>query len=234
MKHWSVFKIIVIKSMLLATFLTTTAFYVNPLPKLFLIGDSISIQYGSYLEKYLEGEVQFERKVDDGSAEKNLDIPTGANGGDSRMVLEYLRNKIQDEQFTPDYLLLNCGLHDIKRNPESNKIQVSEDEYRKNIEAIFQLLKNKDIQMVWMRTTPVVDSIHNAKQSSFKRYVADLELYNQIADEVCAKENIPVIDLYDFTQKLGIEQFADHVHYKEHARDLQAAYIAGFLESYIK
>lgn len=204
------------------------------LPKLFLIGDSISIQYGPFLEKYIQGKVQFERKVDDGSAEKNLDIPTGANGGDSRMVLEYLINKIQDEQFTPDYLLLNCGLHDIKRNPESNKIQVSEDEYRKNLEAILQLLKNKEIQVVWMRTTPVVDSIHNAKQSSFKRYAADLELYNQIADEVCAKENIPVIDLYNFTQKLGIEQFADHVHYKEHARDLQAAYIAGFLESYIK
>ena len=224
----------VLNIMLLVTFFAITAFCVKPLPKLFLIGDSISIQYGPFLKKYLQGKVQFERKVDDGSAEKNLDIPTGANGGDSRMVLEYLRTKVQDPQFTPDYLLLNCGLHDIKRNYESNKIQVSKDEYRKNLEAIFQLLKDKQIQLIWMKTTPVVDSIHNAKQKWFKRYSADLEVYNKIADEICAKENIPEIDLYDFTKKLGVDQFADHVHYKEHARDLQAAYISGFLESYIK
>ncbi|MBD0777837.1 SGNH/GDSL hydrolase family protein [Maribacter sp. ANRC-HE7] len=224
----------VLNLMLLVTFFAITAFYVKPLPKLFLIGDSISIQYGPFLEKYLQGKVQFERKVDDGSAEKNLDIPTGANGGDSSMVLEYLRTKVQDRQFTPDYLLLNCGLHDIKRNPESNKIQISEDEYRTNLKAIFQLLKHKKIQAVWMKTTPVVDSIHNANQNWFRRYAADVAIYNQIADEVCAKENIPVIDLYDFTRKLGVGQFADHVHYKENARALQAAYITGFLENYIK
>lgn len=219
---------------LLVSFIALTAFYVKPLPKLFLIGDSISIQYGPFLEKYLQGKVQFERKVDDGSAEKNLDIPTGANGGDSRMVLEYIRTKVLDKQFAPDYLLLNCGLHDIKRNPESNEIQIHEDEYRKNLEAIFQLLKDKEIQVVWIRTTPVVDSIHNAKQMGFKRYAADQESYNQIADEVCAKENIQAIDLYDFTQKLGVDQFLDHVHYKENTRALQAAYITGFLENYIK
>jgi len=227
-------KRVVLNIMLLVAFSATTAFNVKPLPKLFLIGDSISIQYGPYLEEYLQGKIQFERKVDDGSAEKNLDIPTGANGGDSRMVLEYLRTKVEDRQFNPDYLLLNCGLHDIKRNPESNKIQVSQKEYRKNLEAIFQLLKYKGIQLLWMRTTPVVDSIHNTKQKWFKRYAADLKIYNQIADEVCAKKNIPVIDLYDFTQKLGVGQFADHVHFKENARALQAAYITGFLENYIK
>lgn len=224
----------VLNLMLLFTFFVLTAFYVKPLPKLFLIGDSISIQYGPFLEKYLEGKVQFERKVDDGSAEKNLDIPTGANGGDSRMVLEYLRTKVQDQKFTPDYLLVNCGLHDIKRNPKSNQIQIPEDEYRKNLEAIFQLLKDKKIQVVWIKTTPVVDSIHNAKQNWFRRYATDLVVYNQIADEVCAKENIPVIDLYDFTQKQGNGEFADHVHYKEKTRALQAAYITGFLGNYIK
>ncbi|HBL78027.1 MAG TPA: lipase [Prolixibacteraceae bacterium] len=210
---------------LIAVFILTA--WSASLPKLFLIGDSISIQYGPYLEKYLRGFASYERKQDDGSANKNLDYPTGANGGDSKMVLNYLRHKLDEPGFKPDYLLLNCGLHDIKRNTVTREIQVPEEEYRENIETIIQLLKKRHIQMIWMRTTAVVDSIHNAKSSSFHRFATDVETYNQIADEVCAKNKIPVIDLHSFTKQLGEEQFTDHVHYKEPARALQAAFIAG-------
>ncbi len=206
----------------------------KPLPKLFLIGDSISIQYGPYLEKYLQNLVVFERKQDDGQAEKSLDVPTGANGGDSRMVLAYLKIKVNDPGFSPDILLLNCGLHDIKRDPETKKIQVGEEEYRQNLEEIVKLLKKKRIQLIWIRTTAVVDAVHNAKQRSFHRYSSDLEQYNKIADVICAKHRIPAIDLHGFTWKLGVEQFTDHVHYKEPARDLQAAYIAGFIQGWLK
>lgn len=81
------------------------------------------------------------------------------------------------------------------------------------------------------RSTGVVDSIHN-KKSSFKRYSNDLEKYNRIADDVWARHNIPSIDLYNFTKSLGPDYFIDHVHYKETARTLQAAYIAGYLNNY--
>lgn len=206
----------------------------KPLPKLFLIGDSISIQYGPYLEKYLEGTVVYERKQDDGQAEKDLDVPTGANGGDSRMVLAYLKIKMKDADFKPDYMVLNCGLHDIKRDVETGQLQVQSDEYRENLKAIISLLGEKNIRIIWIRTTPVVDSIHNTKSRSFHRYAADLEIYNQIADEVFSQNNIPVIDLFGFTRQLGEDKFIDHVHYSDKARDLQAAFIAGFLQSYLK
>ncbi len=206
----------------------------RPLPKLFLIGDSISIQYGPYLEKYLEGTVIYERKQDDGQADKNLDVPTGANGGDSRMVLAYLRTRMNHPAFNPDFMVLNCGLHDIKRDIETGQLQVNSNEYRENLEAIISLLGEKDIKIIWIRTTPVVDSIHNTKSRSFHRHAADLEIYNQIADEIFYQNNIPVIDLFNFTRQLGDDQFIDHVHYSDKARDLQAAFIAGFLQSYLK
>ncbi|WP_460885398.1 SGNH/GDSL hydrolase family protein [Rhabdobacter roseus] len=205
----------------------------KPVPSLFLIGDSISIQYGPYLEKYLEGIVTFSRKQDDGQAEKNLDVPVGANGGDSRMVLSYLRTKLKDQAFRPDYLLLNCGLHDIKHNQPEGTIQVSEKEYRENLTAIAQLLRQRNIELIWVRTTPVVDTIHNPRSKAFKRYDADLQKYNQIADQVMAAQQVASIDLYQFTQQLGIEQFTDHVHYKEPARALQAAYLAGYLQAHV-
>ncbi len=205
-----------------------------PLPKLFVIGDSISIQYGPYLEKYIKDFAIYERKQDDGSGNNNLDYPTGANGGDSKMVLAYLRHQLNDENFKPDYLLLNCGLHDIKRNPVSREIQVAKEAYKENLETIYQLLKKKNIKLIWIRTTPVVDSIHNVKSRSFYRFAADVETYNQIADEFCAKNNIAVIDLYHFTKQLGEGQYTDHVHYKEPARALQAAFIAGAVRTIIK
>lgn len=208
--------------------------FTKDLPSVFLIGDSISIQYGPYLAKYTDGVIQLSRKKDDGNALKNLDVPTGANGGDSRMVLEYLRSKLRDPGFQPDYLVLNCGLHDIKRNPESGKIQVTEAEYRSNLSAIISLLKEKNIRPVWIRTTAVVDTIHNSRSGSFKRYARDLSIYNGIADQVCKENNIPEIDLYGFTWRLGITQFTDHVHYKEEARALQAAFITGQLIEIIK
>ncbi len=228
MKQKSVFKL----SMLFVVLFITLAWH-KPLPKLFLIGDSISIQYGPYLKEYLKGTVNFERKEDDGSGMKNLDVPTGANGGDSRMVLEYLKVKLNDPGFNPDYLLLNCGLHDIKRNTETQKIQVNEEDYKNNLAEILTLLRENEIQLIWIRTTPVVDSIHNSRAKAFQRFASDLKTYNNIADELFTKEKIPMIDLNGFTEKLGVDQFIDHVHYNETTRAQQAAFIAGFIESYL-
>lgn len=202
--------------------------FINPLPKVFLIGDSISVQYSPYLQKYTEGLIEFERKQDDGKALKNLDVPAGANGGDSRMVLEYLKVKLADPNFRPDYLLVNCGLHDIKTSRQTGERQVSEASYRNNLDAIFSLLKKKKITPIWITTTAVVDTIHNSR-SSIQRFAKDVAAYGEIASEICAKHKVQVIDLHDFTWRLGIEQFADHVHYRESARALQAAYISGQL-----
>ena len=206
----------------------------SPKPEVFLIGDSISIQYGPYLKPYMADFAILERKTDDGQAEKNLDVPEGANGGDSRMVLEYLRIKVKDPAFKPDYLLLNCGLHDIKRDPETGTIQVTEDNYQKNLTEIVQMLQKKKIKPIWIRTTWVVDSIHNTKSRAFKRYEADVLKYNAIADEICRKNKISSIDLYTFSKQLGTQHIIDHVHYDEPARALQAAYIAGFLQKKLK
>lgn len=204
------------------------------LPKIFLIGDSISIQYGPYLKDYLAGQAVLERKEDNGEANEDLNVPKGANGGDSRMVLEYLKVMVPKPEFKPDYLLLNCGLHDIKTKINTNTRQVSESEYKNNLSQIIDLVNKKDIELIWIRTTPVVDSIHNHKENKWMhRFAKDLKTYNQIADSIFLAHQIPMIDLHDFTQKLGTQHFVDHVHYDAEARKLQAAFIAGNLRSTI-
>ena len=194
------------------------AFGLKTSPDVFVVGDSISIQYGPYLEEYLNGTANYERKMDNAGVDPALGVPE-INGGDSRMVLEYLKAKTGDTAFKPDYLLLNCGLHDIKRNVETNQLQVTADNYRDNLQAIINLVISRNIQLVWVRTTPVVDSIHNARSKRFQRFSSDLKTYNAIADQVMVTNQIPIIDLHGFTWNLGIEQYRDHVHFREEARN---------------
>jgi len=201
---------------------------------IFLIGDSISIEYWKHLKEYISGFATLDRKRDDGEALKNLDVPLGANGGDSKMVLLYLESKVKEPGFKPDYMLINCGLHDIKRNPQSQKIQIEEHEYCGNIRKIFELLKKNNIKPIWINTTWVVDKNHNSKSKAFYRYNADVIKYNEIASNVCKEFDIPIIDLYTFSKNLGEEQIRDHVHYTPNAQTLQASYIAGFVQKYLK
>ncbi|WP_439481104.1 SGNH/GDSL hydrolase family protein [Cyclobacterium plantarum] len=203
------------------------------LPKVFVIGDSISMQYGPYLEQYLNGSWVYDRKRDDGMNSANLDNPAGANGGDSGMVLDYLRQKMNDPAFNPDLMLINCGLHDIKTGVNTGERQINLDQYRDNLEDIHDLLEERGIPMVWIRTTPVDDEQHNANQRSFYRYAADLAIYNAVADEVFSSRDVPMIDLHRFTLNLGENLYIDHVHFNEETRARQAAFIAGFLNQYL-
>ena len=122
--------------------------------KLYVIGDSISIQYGPYLKAYLKGVVEYARKEGEESAMDNLDDPKGANGGDSDMVLTFLKSKAKLGGIDTDLLLINCGLHDIKTKPGSNICQTTVDKYRANLESIICVSKQLNCFMIWVRTTP--------------------------------------------------------------------------------
>ncbi len=199
-------------------------------PLLFVLGDSISMHYGPYLEQMVAGRYRYDRKSGQEEALRNLDIPAGANGGDSPRVLAYLRAMAEGGGWRPDVLLLNCGLHDIKTDPDSGDKQVPPEQYRGNLQSCIQILRELGVRTVWVRTTPADEDVHNTPDREFHRYQADVDAYNAIADEVMGDAGIEVLDLYGFTRSLGgSEIFADHVHFPPEIRRLQAAYIAGHL-----
>jgi len=202
-------------------------------PKVFIIGDSISIQYGPYLKNALTGFFDYDRKRDQGQAVTDLDNPVGANGGDSSRVLEYLTELSKQTDFQTDYLLVNCGLHDIKTDPKTLKTQVGLNNYRKNLEQIVKLSQKMNAKMIWVNSTPVIDSVHN-KRASFHRYAKDLNAYNETANKIMDKNGIPIIDLFMFTKKFGREAYIDHVHFNTNVREKQADFIAGFLSKYVE
>ncbi|MHC4884697.1 MAG: SGNH/GDSL hydrolase family protein, partial [Planctomycetota bacterium] len=83
---------------------------------LFVIGDSISIGYGPFLKAMTAAHFNYARKSGEEEALKNLDIPAGANGGNSAKVLAYLEALAASKSFATDILLINCGLHDLNQN----------------------------------------------------------------------------------------------------------------------
>ena len=73
------------------------------------------------------------------------------------------------------------------------------------------------------------DSISIHYGPFLEAYNEDLIRYNEIAAKVMAAKEIPVIDLYRFTNNLKMPLHEDHVHFYEAIRKLQAAYITGSL-----
>lgn len=194
------------------------------LPTLHVVGDSISIHYGPYLQTMLTGVMAYSRKT---APDGSLDEAGAANGGDSALVLEYLRNLQLDRVF--DVLLLNCGLHDIKRSLVTNQPQITTEQYAANLRSILVEGSRLAGRMSWIRTTPVIDERHNRLNTTFRRFEADVETYNAIADGVMREHGVSIIDLFSFTRTLGPNVYIDHVHFTAEVRAQQAAFIAGHL-----
>lgn len=196
--------------------------------KYLLIGDSISLHYSPYLRNMLHFGSSLLQKDGLNIAFEDLDVPTGANGGDSSMVLRYLAHSVS--RIRCDLALVNCGLHDVKRAGTSGALQVDPDEYAGNVSAICDLFCDAGIPMAWITTTPVNDSIHRERQNDFVRYNDDVIRCNQQAELLMETNRIPIIDLNTFTRTLGgAEVYCDHVHFVEWVRRAQAAYIAGWI-----
>jgi lysophospholipase L1-like esterase len=200
------------------------------MPTLHVVGDSISQHYGPYLGDYLAGTLDYSRKE---GMPGDPDDANGANGGDSSAVLRYL-NACKERGYHWDYLLLNCGLHDLRTDASTGTKQIPPDAYRTNLMAITAVARTLAAHVIWVRTSPVSDDIHNATAQPFRRYAADVDAYNSIADAVMQESGIQGIDLFSFTAKLGDGVFLDHVHYVEPVRKLQAAFIAGYLSAVCK
>ncbi len=200
---------------------------------IFILGDSISIQYGPFLQQALEGFADVSRKSGLEEALQDLNRAQGANGGDSRDCRQYLQEMLRARALHPDLFLLNCGLHDIKCKTGARQTQVPPDAYRANLQAILQLLSDAAIPLVWIRTTPVDEAKHNVAANDIWRWSADVDRYNAIADEVMRKAHIAIIDLHGYTSGLGQELTSDGRHFPESIQRLQAAFLAGWVQCYL-
>lgn len=198
------------------------------LPRVFVLGASLTVQFGPFLEAELAGKMHYDRKRDTANerAEDNLDIPKGASGGDSSMVRKYLEYRRDHDPIPADILLLNCGLHDIKIDVATGARQIPRELFEPNLRAAVAAAYAMGLKVAWLRVTPVVDEIHNARSKSFHRFTKDVDDCNEIADRVMAELGADIIDLYALCATQVPHALVDHIHYDEPARREQAAFIA--------
>ncbi|MFA6294059.1 MAG: SGNH/GDSL hydrolase family protein [Victivallales bacterium] len=199
----------------------------------YVIGDSISVQNGPYLEPLLQPDIAYRRKPGNVEALKNLDLPAGANSGDSSSVLKFLSAGIPAGEVKADLLLINCGLHDIKTDPATGVRKVSPEEYEGNLTKIIELAEINHQPLAWILTTPCDENVHNRNKIDFHRFAADAVSCNEIAMRVMAAHEIPIIDLHSFTAGLGgAEIYCDHVHFVDSVRQSQAGFLARWIRNY--
>ncbi len=146
------------------------------LPRVLLIGDSISIGYTLPTRKALDGKANVHR------------IP--ANSGTTAKTLEHFEEWLGDNSQKNgkwDVIHVNIGLHDIKLVKEQR--QVSPEDYEKNLRTIFARLKKTGATVIWATTTPVPEGAKG-------RVPGDEVTYNAIAAKVAAEEKLAVNDLF--------------------------------------
>ncbi len=173
------------------------------LPRVLLLGDSISIGYTVAVRKLLEGTANLHRPA--------------ANCGPTSRGIEAIDGWLGDGRW--DVIHLNWGLHDLKRI--DGKHQVPIEQYEKNLTALVERLKRSSDRLIWCSTTPVPEGV------SPPRTDADVQAYNAAAARVMQQHDIPTNDLYAFAlPKLKEIQREANVHFSPEGSAVLAQEVA--------
>lgn len=172
------------------------------LPRVLILGDSISIGYTLPTRKLLEGQANVHRAL--------------TNCGPTIRGLENLDQWLGDSKW--DVIHFNWGLHDLKyMGPQGQNLadpkasdshqQVPPEEYEKNLRELVKRLKKTDAKLIWCSTTPVPEGANG-------RVKGDSAKYNEIAAKVMKENDVAINDLYKFALKKQDEiQRPANVHY---------------------
>jgi acyl-CoA thioesterase-1 len=162
------------------------------LPRVLLIGDSISIGYTLMVRERLAGEAVVHRIPD--------------NGGSTTLGLALLDEWLGDGRW--DVIHFNFGLHDITL--VDGHPRTPPETYGANLRALVRRLQATGARLVFATTTPVPgETIHPSRRE------ADALVLDRLAREVMAEAGVPLNDLYAFAlPQLATLQIPANVHFR--------------------
>ena len=144
------------------------------LPRVLLIGDSISIGYTLPVRAALAGKANVHRP------------PT--NCGGTPRILPNLDKWLGSGRW--DVIHFNSGIHDIKR-PGGKRV-VTPEQYEKNLRIVVERLKKTGAELIWCSTTQSPQAVCGAPAEDFVTY-------NALAEKIMKENGIPINDLYGFS-----------------------------------
>jgi GDSL-like Lipase/Acylhydrolase family len=179
------------------------------LPRVLLIGDSISIGYTLSTRGLLQGKANVHR------------IPV--NGGPTINGVQNLDQWLGSGKW--DVIHFNWGLHDLRL--DEGKHQVSIEKYEKNLQDLVGRLKRTGAALIWASTTPVPDA-----EVTPPRKNSDVIAYNVVAKRVMDENGILINDLYTVAfPRLGEIQQPANVHYTEPGYEVLAGPVAASIRA---
>jgi acyl-CoA thioesterase-1 len=170
------------------------------LPRVLLIGDSISIGYHLAVRDELKEVANVHRPA--------------INCGPTTRGVEQIDAWLGDGKWA--VIHFNFGLHDLKyvdaqgknAEPGQGKPQVSIADYEKNLETLVTKMKKSGAKVIFATTTPV-------PSGSPARKLDDQKQYNEVALAVMKKHGVAIDDLHGFAlPKLSEIQLPANVHFK--------------------
>jgi hypothetical protein len=180
------------------------------LPRVLIIGDSISIGYTLPVRELLRGRANVHR------------VP--ANASSTGHGLKCLKEWLGTGKW--DVIHFNFGLHDAKLPPQGIG-HTSVEQYEKNLREIVQILKTTGAQLIWATTTPVPNQGNLAPDRRF----AEIAGYNQVAIRVMNEERVMIIDLNAIiTPHLASTQKTNDVHFNAGGSAILATEVAAGIE----
>jgi lysophospholipase L1-like esterase len=163
------------------------------LPRILLIGDSISIGYTIPAREQLQGTANVHR------------IPE--NGGPTTNGLKQLDAWLGSGKW--DVIHFNWGLHDLKIGEDGAR-QVPLDEYGRNLRELVARLNRTGARLIFATTTPVPEGKLNPA-----RVNTDVVGYNFVARRIMQESGVAINDLYGFALPLVKQiQLPENVHFK--------------------
>ncbi|MBT3374400.1 MAG: SGNH/GDSL hydrolase family protein [Lentisphaerae bacterium] len=182
---------------------------VKGLPRVLLIGDSISMGYTIPTRGLLDGKANVHR------------IPT--NGGDTNRGINSIEKWLGEKKW--DVIHFNWGLHDLKRM-DGKTHGVSLEQYAKNLGQLVARLKKTGAKLIWASTTPVPEGELKPARSD-----ADVVAYNAAAGAVMGANGVAIDDLYAFALPiLGEIQRPVNVHFFPDGSKKLAGKVASMIE----
>lgn len=174
------------------------------LPRILIIGDSISRGYTLPVQDALKGKANVHRAP--------------ANCGPALRALPKLPVWLGDGKW--DIILFNFGIHDRANPPAA---------YAASLEAIIAQLQKTGAKLVWATSTPPADNNNQEKYSP-----QQCERVNQIAAEIMRKNHIPAIDLHaTVVNRLAELQRPNNVHFFDPGYEVLGQAVASHLQSYL-
>lgn len=186
------------------------------LPRVLLIGDSISLGYTPPVRERLRGRA-------------NIHHPP-ENCGDTGRGLRKLDAWLGSSRW--DVIVFNFGLHDLKYlDAQGNYVAPGDGQqvtripqYEANLREITARLKRTGAKLVYATTTPV-------PAGSLARVEHDERAYNAAARRVMTAEKIPILDLCAAIEPQQAEvQLPNNVHFTDAGFDLLGAAVAAHIE----